>query len=75
MCAVKRATDRSSTFTLLIALINVSVMELLARHDASKATQQMLLDSFLNGFLFKLFEQKYPYWSSNSGRALSHSAH
>ena len=37
---------------------NVSVMELLARHDASKATQQMLLDSFLNGFLFKLFRDK-----------------
>ena len=42
---------------------NVSVMELLARHDASKATQQMLSDSFLNGFLFKLFRDKWAKWA------------
>ena len=42
---------------------NVSVMALLARHDASKATQQMLLDSFLNGFLFKLFRDKWAKWA------------
>ena len=35
-----------------------SVMELIGRVDAAEATQKLLLDEFLNGLLFKLFEAK-----------------
>ena len=35
------------------------LMELIVMPDAVPATQQMLLDDFMGGFLFKLFEQKW----------------
>ena len=35
------------------------MMELVTRLDASEATQQMLLDSFMDGIVHKLFEQKF----------------
>jgi len=35
------------------------VMELIGRLDASKRTREMLLDSFLQGFLFALFQSKW----------------
>ena len=33
------------------------VMELIVRDDAQRRTTEMLLDSFMNGFLFSLYEQ------------------
>lgn len=35
------------------------LMELIALPDAVPATQKMLLDDFMGGFIFKLFEQKW----------------
>ena len=35
------------------------VMELIGRKNAPEATQQMLLDDFMGGFLFQLYEQKW----------------
>ena len=35
------------------------VMELIVRDDAQRRTTEMLLDSFMNGFLFSLYEQKW----------------
>ena len=35
------------------------VMELIGRLDASRSTQEMLLDSFIQGFIHKIFEQKW----------------
>ena len=35
------------------------VMELVGRLDAKKATKEMLLDKFMAGFLYKLYEQKW----------------
>ena len=34
-------------------------MELVGDHRASPATQEMLLDDFMQGFLFTLFQQKW----------------
>jgi hypothetical protein len=35
------------------------IMELITRMDATKRTTQMLLDTFMNGFIHRLFEQKW----------------
>ena len=43
---------------------NNDVMDLIIRHDASEKTQQMLDDSMMQGFIHKLFMQKW----SNYGR-------
>ena len=34
-------------------------MELICRLDASKATQELLLDSFVQGFIHSIFVQKW----------------
>lgn len=35
------------------------IMELVTRMDASRDTQEMLLDTFMNGFIYRLFTQKW----------------
>ena len=35
------------------------IMELVTRMDAARGTQEMLLDSFMNGFIYRLFTQKW----------------
>jgi len=35
------------------------IMELIVRVDASTRTKEMLLDTFMNGFIFQLFTKKW----------------
>jgi len=35
------------------------VMEIIGRQDASRVTQQLILDNMMQGFLYKLFQQKW----------------
>ena len=35
------------------------IMELITRMDASKGTTEMLLDTFMNGFIYRLFQKKW----------------
>eukprot|EP00966_Prymnesium_polylepis_P125841 2909890-Prymnesium_polylepis.1 len=39
-----------------------TVMEIMAEEDARETTQKMLLDSFMKGFIFQLFEAKWTRW-------------
>ena len=42
--------------------VAASVMELVTAEDASEQTQKLLLDSFMNGFIFELFQSKWSKW-------------